>query len=74
MTIQQLLDNISAFFVSMDTINYTHRTCPTDPHCNVLCGRECPPDCLNHGRMFDGCHICDCIHGGKDEGKNGGSK
>ena len=40
-----------------------HRTAPGDPHCPAWCGKECPPECPNHGRMFDGCHICDCLHG-----------
>jgi hypothetical protein len=43
-----------------------HRTSPSDPHCPVYCGKECPPACPNHGRMYDGCHVCDCLHGPKD--------
>lgn len=40
-----------------------HRTAPGDPHCPDYCGKECPVTCPNHGRMYDGCHVCDCLHG-----------
>jgi hypothetical protein len=35
------------------------------PHCPQICGVPCPPDCRHHGEArFDGCHVCDCLHGG----------
>lgn len=34
------------------------------PHCPQICGVPCPPDCKHHGEArFDGCHVCDCLHG-----------
>jgi hypothetical protein len=45
-----------------DALNL-HRRAPGDPHCPAWCGKECPVTCPNHGRMFDGCHVCDCLHG-----------
>jgi hypothetical protein len=47
-----------------------HRRGPGDPHCPAWCGKECPVTCPNHGRMFDGCHICDCLHGPKERNRD----
>ena len=34
------------------------------PHCPQILGVSCPPDCKNHDQAkFDGCHVCDCLHG-----------
>ena len=36
------------------------------PHCPQISGVLCPPKCEHHGEdRFDGCHICDCLHGAK---------
>jgi hypothetical protein len=36
------------------------------PHCPQIAGVLCPKDCKRHGELrFDGCHVCDCLHGGK---------
>lgn len=38
------------------------------PHCPQIAGVPCPEGCKNHGEArFDGCHICDCLHGGRSE-------
>ena len=34
------------------------------PHCPQILGVPCPSNCKNHGQaQFDGCHVCDCLHG-----------
>ncbi len=37
------------------------------PHCPSICGVPCPPTCKHYGEVrFDGCHVCDHLHGKKD--------
>jgi hypothetical protein len=36
------------------------------PHCPQIAGVPCPKDCKHFGEArFDGCHVCDCLHGGE---------
>jgi hypothetical protein len=68
-------DCLSRIWGFLQPVPPVHRAKPGDPHCSIYSGVQCPPDCPNHGRMFDGCHICDCVHGPQvAEAGKGGSR
>lgn len=41
-----------------------------DGNCMQLTGVACPTSCKNFGKRLDGCHVCDCVKGGKRNAKS----